>query len=141
MKTTLTARELEISRLGADGLCDAEISEKLSITENTVQSHFKNIYNKTGLNRPTLWKIFNQFDYNAKSDSKMILMDMVKGFRLFDYNAKSDSKMMDAPPKHLWAIQTHKSEPFKLCEFFYTEDEAAEAFKNIHAYRKEGITL
>lgn len=119
MKTTLTARELEIVRLGANGLCDAEISEKLSITENTVQSHFKNIYNKTGLNRPTLWQIFKQVDYNAKSDQKM----------------------MDVPPKHLWAIQTHQSEPFKLCEFFYTEDEAAEAFKNIHAYRKAEITL
>ena len=119
MKTTLTAREIEISRLGADGLCDAEISEKLSITENTVQSHFKNIYNKTGLNRTTLWKIFNQHEYSAISDKRM----------------------MDMPPKHLWAIQTHRGEPFKLCEFYYTEDEAAEAFKNIHAYRKAGITL
>ena len=48
MKTTLTARELEIVRLGANGLCDAEISEKLSITENTVQSHFKQLFKKTG---------------------------------------------------------------------------------------------
>jgi len=119
MKTTLTPRELEIARLGADGFSDLQIACVSSIQENTVHSHFKNIYNKTGLNRATLWKIFNQHEYNATSDHRM----------------------MDMPEKHLWAIQTHKSESFKLCEFFYTEDEAAEAFKNIHAYRKEGITL
>jgi hypothetical protein len=57
------------------------------------------------------------------------------------YNATSDHKMMDAPQKHLWAIQTHRNEPFKLCEFYYTKQEAAEAFRNIQAYRKAGVTL
>jgi len=46
---TLTGREIEILREGAEGLTSREISEKLFISENTVKNHIRNILDKTGL--------------------------------------------------------------------------------------------
>jgi DNA-binding CsgD family transcriptional regulator/nitrate/nitrite-specific signal transduction histidine kinase len=50
---TLTQREKEVARLLARGLSYAEISRKLNITENTLKSHIKNIYNKLEVSNRT----------------------------------------------------------------------------------------
>ena len=42
----LTARELEIVRFVATGLRNAEVAERLSITESTVKSHLNNVFQK-----------------------------------------------------------------------------------------------
>ncbi|MGZ3943281.1 MAG: response regulator transcription factor, partial [Bacteroidia bacterium] len=44
---TLTAREVEIVRLIAEELSNAQIGEKLFISERTVETHRKNIFRKT----------------------------------------------------------------------------------------------
>jgi DNA-binding NarL/FixJ family response regulator len=45
----LTERELDIVRLIAEGLTSAEIAGRLFISLNTVESHRKNIFQKTGV--------------------------------------------------------------------------------------------
>jgi DNA-binding CsgD family transcriptional regulator len=45
----LTARELEVVRLAADGLSGPEIAERLVISPGTVKTHFQNIYAKLGV--------------------------------------------------------------------------------------------
>jgi DNA-binding NarL/FixJ family response regulator len=45
----LTARENSIVRYVASGLRNAEVAERLSITESTVKSHLNNIFQKLGL--------------------------------------------------------------------------------------------
>src|SRR6202008_2593632 len=45
----LTARENEIIRYVATGLRNAEVAERLSISEATVKSHLNNIFQKLGL--------------------------------------------------------------------------------------------
>ncbi|MGZ4036179.1 MAG: response regulator [Bacteroidia bacterium] len=45
----LTAREVEIVQLIADEHSNAQISEKLFISERTVETHRKNIFRKTGI--------------------------------------------------------------------------------------------
>jgi DNA-binding NarL/FixJ family response regulator len=45
----LTARELEILRLVADGLSNAEIGEELYISETTVKTHITHVLQKLGL--------------------------------------------------------------------------------------------
>jgi two-component system, NarL family, response regulator LiaR len=44
--TDLSDRELEVLRLIADGLSNAEIADKLSISEKTVKEHVSNILGK-----------------------------------------------------------------------------------------------
>ncbi len=45
----LTDRESEIVRYVADGLRNAEVAQRLSISESTVKSHLNNIFQKLGL--------------------------------------------------------------------------------------------
>ncbi len=45
--TKLTPREIEIVKLIADELSNAQIGEKLFISERTVETHRKNIFRKT----------------------------------------------------------------------------------------------
>jgi two-component system NarL family response regulator len=45
----LTARELEIVRYVATGLRNAEVAERLSITESTVKTHLNNVFQKLAL--------------------------------------------------------------------------------------------
>jgi predicted ATPase/DNA-binding CsgD family transcriptional regulator len=49
----LTARELEVLNLVAEGLSDAEVSERLVVSRRTVHSHLRSIYRKLGVNSRT----------------------------------------------------------------------------------------
>ena len=46
--TSLTEREVEISRLIAKGMSNLEVASELAITERTVKAHLSSIYSKTG---------------------------------------------------------------------------------------------
>jgi DNA-binding CsgD family transcriptional regulator len=46
----LTAREIEVLRLVAQGLTDAEVADKLVLSPRTVNAHLTSIYNKLGVN-------------------------------------------------------------------------------------------
>jgi predicted ATPase/DNA-binding CsgD family transcriptional regulator len=46
----LTARELEVLKLVAEGLSDAEVSERLVVSRRTVHSHLRSIYRKLDVN-------------------------------------------------------------------------------------------
>jgi DNA-binding CsgD family transcriptional regulator len=45
----LTKREADIVRCVCDGLTNSEIGETLFISRNTVETHLKNIFSKTGM--------------------------------------------------------------------------------------------
>lgn len=45
-ETELTARELDVLRLAAEGLTDAEIGERLFISHRTVSQHLRSVYGK-----------------------------------------------------------------------------------------------
>ena len=49
----LTAREIDILRLVADGLTNAEIAEHLVLSERTVHAHLRSIFDKLGVNTRT----------------------------------------------------------------------------------------
>ena len=49
----LTAREVEVLRLVAAGLTDAQVAEHLVISLRTVTTHLTSIYNKLGVNSRT----------------------------------------------------------------------------------------
>ena len=51
--TQLTAREVEILQLLAEGLDNTAIAESLTITKRTVQNHIHNIYSKLGVSSRT----------------------------------------------------------------------------------------
>lgn len=55
LERVLTAREVEIARLVAQGLSNKHISRQLSISEGTVKIHLHNVYEKLGsVNRTSL---------------------------------------------------------------------------------------
>lgn len=47
----LSDREREVARLAAEGLRNKEIAQKLFISEETVKSHIRSIFNKTNIDR------------------------------------------------------------------------------------------
>jgi DNA-binding CsgD family transcriptional regulator len=49
----ITARELEILGLIAEGLSNREIAEKLFVSENTVKTHSSRVFDKLGAKRRT----------------------------------------------------------------------------------------
>ena len=49
----LTAREVEVLHLVAQGLTDAQIAKQLVISPRTVNSHLTSIYNKLGVDSRT----------------------------------------------------------------------------------------
>jgi DNA-binding NarL/FixJ family response regulator len=49
----LTAREVEVLHLVADGLSNTEIAERLVLSERTVHAHLRSIYDKLGVNSRT----------------------------------------------------------------------------------------
>lgn len=49
----ITARELEVLQLMADGLSNREIAEKLFVSENTVKTHSSRLFDKLGAQRRT----------------------------------------------------------------------------------------
>ncbi|HEY6289433.1 MAG TPA: LuxR C-terminal-related transcriptional regulator, partial [Nitrospiraceae bacterium] len=46
----LTAREVEVLRLVAQGLSDSAVAERLVISPRTVQGHVRSIFNKIHVN-------------------------------------------------------------------------------------------
>ena len=49
----LTAREVEVLRLVAQGMTDAQVAAQLVISPRTVNSHLTSIYNKLGVDSRT----------------------------------------------------------------------------------------
>ena len=49
IRLTLTAREVEVLRLVAEGCTNPEISQILAISSHTVKSHMVHIFNKLGV--------------------------------------------------------------------------------------------
>ncbi|MBN2441238.1 MAG: response regulator transcription factor [Spirochaetales bacterium] len=48
-KRVLTARELQVVKLGAQGLPNKEIADKLNLSVRTIQTHWRNIFVKIGV--------------------------------------------------------------------------------------------
>ena len=46
----LTGREVEVLRLVAEDLSDAEVAERLFLSPRTVSQHLRSVYNKLGVN-------------------------------------------------------------------------------------------
>jgi DNA-binding NarL/FixJ family response regulator len=51
--TPLSDREIEIIRLLAEGLSNRSVSERLSLSENTIKYHLKNILQKLNVQNRT----------------------------------------------------------------------------------------
>ena len=49
----LTAREVAVLRLVAEGLTDAQVAQRLVISPRTVSTHLRSIYNKLRINSRT----------------------------------------------------------------------------------------
>jgi DNA-binding NarL/FixJ family response regulator len=53
LRSTLTPREIEVLKLVAEGFRNKEIAARLTITQQTVEFHIKNIFAKLGVNDRT----------------------------------------------------------------------------------------
>ncbi|NLD33930.1 MAG: helix-turn-helix transcriptional regulator [Clostridiales bacterium] len=51
MPGSLTPRELEVAELAAKGLRNAEIAERLVVTQSTVKKHLQRIFHKLDIDR------------------------------------------------------------------------------------------
>lgn len=61
----LSAREVEVLRLVAQGLTDAEVAERLFLARRTINTHLTSIYTKLGVSNraaATRWAVENQID-------------------------------------------------------------------------------
>lgn len=56
-KPVLTKREMEIAQLAAEGFSNKEIGERLYISQNTVKTQLKSIFEKLGVNSRFLLKL------------------------------------------------------------------------------------
>lgn len=54
----LTAREVEVLQLVAQGLTDGEVAERLYLSRRTIGSHLRSIYNKLGVDSRTAAAVF-----------------------------------------------------------------------------------
>ncbi|MBP7176275.1 MAG: helix-turn-helix transcriptional regulator [Thermoclostridium sp.] len=59
-KPKLTAREEEIAHLAAEGFSNKRIGEKLFISQNTVKTQLKSIFEKLGINSRSLLKQYSE---------------------------------------------------------------------------------
>ena len=48
LEISLSAREIEIIELVAEGLTNQEIADRLTISKRTVDNHVSNVFTKTG---------------------------------------------------------------------------------------------
>lgn len=69
--TELSDREMEVLRLIADGLNNADIAEKLVISEKTVKSHVSNILNKLHLADRTQAAVYAWREGVVRRDNKI----------------------------------------------------------------------
>ncbi|RMG08688.1 MAG: DNA-binding response regulator [Acidobacteria bacterium] len=65
-KSSLTQRECEVLALLAKGKRNSEIAETLGITENTVETHLKNIFRKVGTSNRV--QAATYYNHTAKTD-------------------------------------------------------------------------
>jgi len=64
----LTARELEVLRLVAQGMSNREIGQELIISEKTVKTHISNLLSKLALNDRTQLAIYALKNGMVKKD-------------------------------------------------------------------------
>jgi DNA-binding CsgD family transcriptional regulator len=65
-ETELSSREMEVSRLVAEGLTNIEIAEALIISPRTVSTHLEKIYRRLGINsRASLVKYLMDYDLSV----------------------------------------------------------------------------
>jgi DNA-binding CsgD family transcriptional regulator len=45
-RSTLTASELRVARMAAEGMTNREIAQALFVTENTIETHLRSVFRK-----------------------------------------------------------------------------------------------
>lgn len=55
----LSYREREVAALATEGVTNKQIAEALGLGVETIHTHLKSVYAKTGLHRASLWKLFH----------------------------------------------------------------------------------